>query len=228
MNLRVTGVGKERPFLVGAIGCGDVAPARVGREIENISIATGREDYGIARVRFDSPGNQTPRDNSLGVPVDQNEIEHLRLRKHFDVPRRDLATKRLIGAQEKLLPGLPPRIESPRDLRSAKRTVGQQSTVFPRKWHTLLDAVIDDQIADFGEAINIRLPRAKIATLDRVVKETVNAVAVVLIIFCGIDSALGSDAVGAARAVLITEAFYMVAEFAQRGCRRSAGQAASD
>src|SRR5450759_5232091 len=115
MNLRVTGVGEERPFFISAVCCGDVAAARVGREIENISIATGREDYGIARVRFDSPGNQTPRDNPFGMAVDQNEIEHLRLRKHLDVARRHLATERLIGAKKKLLPGLPPRIERPRD-----------------------------------------------------------------------------------------------------------------
>ena len=70
MNLRVTGVGKERPFFIGAIGCGDIAAARVGREIEYISIATGREDDGIARVRFDPSRNQTPRDNPFGVPVE--------------------------------------------------------------------------------------------------------------------------------------------------------------
>ena len=228
MNLGVTGIGEERPFLVGAIGCGDVAAARVGREIKNISVAAGGENDGIARVRFDFPRDQTPRDNSLGVPVDQNEIEHLRLRKHLDVAGRDLAAKRLISAQKKLLPGLPARIKRSRDLRSAKRSVGQQSAVFPRKRHALFDAVIDDQIADFRETINIRLPRAKIAAFDRVVEQTENAVAVVLIILCGIDSALGGDAMRAAWAVLIAEAFHVVSELAQGGCRGSARQAASD
>ena len=50
MNLGVTGIGEERAFLVGAIGCGDVAAARIGREIKDIPIAAGREDDGIARV----------------------------------------------------------------------------------------------------------------------------------------------------------------------------------
>ncbi len=228
MNLRETGIGEERAFFVGAIGRGDVAAARVGREIENISVAAGRENDGIARVRFDFPGDQTPRDDALGVPIDQNEIEHLGLRKHLDRARRDLAAKRLIGAEEKLLPGLPARVKRPRDLRAAERSVGQQPAVFARERHALLDALIDDQIADFREPIDVRFARAKIAALDRVVKKTEDAVAVVLIILGGIDSALGGDAMRAARAVLITEAFHVVAELAQRGRRRSAGQAASD
>ena len=162
------------------------------------------------------------------MPVDQNKVEHFGLRKHFDGACRDLAAESLIGAEEKLLPGLPSRIERPRDLRAAKGPVGQQAAVFARERDALLDAVIDDQIADFRETINIRFPGAKIAALDRVVEETKHAVAVVLIIFCGIDSALGRDAMSAARAVLVAEAFYPVAQLAQRGGRRSAGQTASD
>ena len=88
--------------------------------------------------------------------------------------------------------------------------------------------MIDDQIADFREAINVRFPRAKIAALDRVVKETENAVAVVLIILGGINSTLSRDAMSAAWAVLVTETFHLVTELAQRGCRRSASQTASD
>ena len=49
-----------------------------------------------------------------------------------------------------------------------------------------------------------------------------------MIIFRGIDSALRGDAVRAARAVLVTETFHLVAELAQRGRGRSAGQAAAD
>ncbi len=143
------------------------------------------------------------------------------------LPGRDLSAEGLIGAEEKLLPRLPAGIERPRDLRPAKRSVRQQPAIFPRERHALLDAVIDDQITDFGEAIDVRLPGAEIAALDRVVEETENAVAVVLVIFCGIDPALGRDAVSAARAVLVTKALHAVAQLAQRGGRRSAGQAAS-
>ena len=108
----------------------------------------------------------------------------------------------------------------------AERSVGQQTAVFAREGDSLLDALIDDQIADFRQPINVRLAGAEIAAFDRVVKETEDAIAVVLIIFGGIDSTLGGDAMGAARAVLVAETFHAIAELAQRGGRCSAGQAA--
>ena len=113
-------------------------------------------------------------------------------------------------------------------MRAAEGTIGQQAAILARKGHALLDALIDDQIADFGKAVNVGFARAKIAAFDRVVKQTENAVAIVLIIFCGIDSALCGDAMRAARAVLITKTFHSVSQFAEGGRGRTAGQAAAD
>ena len=56
MNLREAGIGEERAFFVGAIGGGDVAAARVGREIKHVSVSAGREHDGIGRVPFDFSG----------------------------------------------------------------------------------------------------------------------------------------------------------------------------
>ncbi len=72
------------------------------------------------------------------------------------MPADDLAAKCLIGTEKKLLSGLSARVKRSRDLRSAERAIRQQSTVFAREWHTLLDAVIDDQITDLREAIYVR------------------------------------------------------------------------
>ena len=108
---------------------------------------------------------------------------------------------------KKLLAGLAARIKCARDLRAAKGTVGQKTAVFARKWHALRDALIDDRCADFRQTIDIRFPRAEIAALDRVVEQSINAVAVVLIILGGVDSALGGNRVRAARAVLVTKTF---------------------
>ena len=81
--------------------------------------------------------------------------------------------------------------------------------------------------ADLRQAIDIGFARAEIAALDGVVEQPVNAVAVVLVILGGVDAALGGDAVGAARAVLETEALDLVAQFRQRRRRRGAGQPAA-
>ena len=227
MDLRVARVGEERAFFVSAIGGGDVAAARVSRKIKNISVSAGREHNGIGRVRFDFSGDQTARDDSFGVPIDQNEVEHFSLRKHLDGSGGDLSAKRLVGAEKKLLPGLAARVKGAGNLGATEGTVCEQATVFAGKRHALLDALIDNQVTDFGEPIDIRFARPEIAAFDRVVKQTENAVAIVLIIFGGVDAALRRDAVRAARAVLVTETFHVVAQFAQGRRRGSAGEAAS-
>ena len=91
----------------------------------------------------------------------------------------------------------------------------------------MFDALIDDQIGDFGETINVRFARAKISALDRVMEQSVDAIAIVLIILCGIDPALRCNRVRAPWRILKAKAFYPVAEFAQGRRRRSAGETAS-
>ena len=68
---------------------------------------------------------------------------------------------------------------------------------------------------------------AEVAALDGVVEEAVDAVAVVLVVLGGIDAALGGDAVGAARAVLVAEAFDVVALFREGSGGGGSGEAAA-
>ena len=228
MNLRERWIREERAFFVCAIGGRDVATPRVGREIKNVSISAGREHDSIRGVPFNSSRAQAPRHDSLGVSVDNHEVEHLRLRKHLHRAGRDLAAKRLITAEQKLLTGLSARVESARYLRAAKGAVGQQPAIFAGKRHALCDALVDDVIADFREAIHVCFTGTKIAALDRVVKQPVNAVAIVLIIFRGIDPALGRNRMGASRRILKAKTFHSITQLAQRRRRRSTGQTASD
>ena len=139
----------------------------------------------------------------------------------------DLAAKRLVSAEQKLLAGLAARVKGPRNLRPAKGAVGQQAAVFARKRHALRHALVDDVGAHLRQPIDVGLARAEIAALDRVVEQPINAVAVVLVILGRVDAALGGDAVRAARAVLEAEAFHLVAQLRQRGGGRRARQAAA-
>jgi hypothetical protein len=126
------------------------------------------------------------------------------------------------------LPGLAAGVERTRDLGAAEGAVGEETAIFARKRNALLDALIDDGVGDFGEAINVRFPRTKIATLNCVVEKAINAVAIVRVILGRVDSALSSDAVSAAWAVLVTERFDVVTLLAKRGGGRSAGQTGPD
>ena len=53
MNLREGRIRKERASFVRAIGGRDVAAARIGREIKNVPISTGREHDGVTCVPVD-------------------------------------------------------------------------------------------------------------------------------------------------------------------------------
>ena len=128
------------------------------------------------------------------MSLDNDEIEHLCLRKHLHGTGCDLPTKRLITTEQKLLTGLSTRVKGPRHLRAAKRAICQVAAVFTSKRHTLRDALVDDVVTDLGEPIHVRFARAKVTTFYCIVKETINAVAVVLIIFRCVDSTLCRNA----------------------------------
>ena len=115
-----------------------------------------------------------------------------------------------------MLAGLAAGIECSRNLRAAKGAIGKETAVLARERNPLRNALVDDQGADLGEAINIRFAGAKVPAFDRVIEKPVNAVAVVLIVLRGVDSALGGDGMGAARAILITKAFDVEALLAER------------
>jgi hypothetical protein len=86
--------------------------------------------------------------------------------------------------------------------------------------------LIDDEVTDFGQPVDVCFTGAKVSAFDCVVEEAEDAVAIVLIIFGGVDSALRGDAVSAARAVLVTKAFNVVAKLSQRGRGRAAREPA--
>src|SRR5437899_7739662 len=106
MNLGEAGITKERATFISAIGSGDVATACVGRKKKNIAVTAGRENYGVAGEGIDFAGVQIAGDNSLCVTIDQNKVEHLGLRKHFQRDERDLEDEGLIRREQKLLAGL--------------------------------------------------------------------------------------------------------------------------
>jgi len=88
--------------------------------------------------------------------------------------------------------------------------------------------LIYNQIANFGETINIRLARPKIATFYSILKKTKDAVAVVGIVFRRVDAALRRDAVRPTWAVLNAKHLHVKAKFAQTRSSRSAGKSCPD
>ena len=227
VDLCVAGVGEEGAFLVGAPGGGDVAALGVGGEIEDVPVAARGEDDGIAGVGGDFAGDHVADDDAPGVAIDDDDIEHLRAREHLDGALRDLFGKGAVSAEEQLLAGLAARVKGAGDLGAAEGAIRQQTAVLAGEGDAGGDALVDDGVADLGEAVDVCFARAEVAALDRVVEEPEYAVAVVLVVLGGVDAALGGDGVGPSRGILIAEALYPVAEVPQRGRRRGAREGRS-
>ncbi len=99
MDFGEAGIGKERAFFVSPISRGDVASTRVGREVKNISVTAGGENDRVRGDIIDLTRAQIPGDDSLGVSIDNYNVEHFGLRKHLHGAGGDLPAKRLITAE---------------------------------------------------------------------------------------------------------------------------------
>ena len=161
-------------------------------------------------------GLQIADHNALRMAIHHDKVEHFGFREHFHRAGGDLMAQAGVGPEQELLASLAAGVKSPRDLGTTKGTIVEQSAVFAGEGHALRDALIDDRSAHLGEAVDIRFTRAEVAALDGVVEKPVNAVAVVLVILCGVDAALRRDRVGAAWAVLVAEALHIVALLGKR------------
>ena len=84
------------------------------------SIDANSRDDCVSGVGLNGSRNEIARDDPFRLSVDNDEVEHLVAIEHLHAPERDLPLQCLEGAQEKLLSGLPARVERPRDLHAAE------------------------------------------------------------------------------------------------------------
>ncbi len=158
VDLREAGIAEKRPALVRAPDRGRVAGLRVGREVEHVAVPAGRQDDGVARVRFELPVHHVPRDDAARAPVDQHQVEHFAPREELHPAPLDFLRERLVGADQELLAGLPPGVERARHLRPAEGAVVEQPAVLAGERDALRDALVDDVAAHLREAVDVRLP----------------------------------------------------------------------
>ena len=228
VDLRVAGVRKERAALIGAIRGGHVAALRVRREVEDVAVAARREHHAVGRIGADRAGDHVAHHDALRMALDHHHIEHLRAREHLHRPLRDLPVERGIRADQELLAGLPARVKRARHLRATEGPVREQSAVFARERNALRHALVDDRRAHLREPMHVCLARPEVAALDRVVKQPVHRVAVVLVILRRIDAALRRDRMRAPRRVLVAEALHRVAHLSERRRGARASQTRAD
>ena len=224
MDLREAGIGEQRALLISAPDGRGVATLGVGREVIDVAVTARSKHHGVGCVRLNLAGDQVARDNASGAAIHHHQVEHFSARIHLHLPAGDLPLEGLIGAQQQLLAGLAAGVESAGDLRTAEGAVIQHAAVLPGEGYALRHALVDDIHADLSQPVNVGLARAKIAALDGVVEQPVDAVAVPVIVFGRVNASLRGDAVGAPRGILEAKALDVVAQLPQRRGRRSAGQ----
>src|SRR6476660_1352736 len=220
MDLRETGIGKGSALLPRPVGGRYVAAAGIGREIEDIAVASGRQHDGLSRMRSDLAGDEIAHDDPPRVAVNDDQIGHFRPRMDPLLAAHHLPAEGGIGAEQELLARLTPAVKRAGHLDAPERAVGQLSAIFAGKRHAERHALIDDLGADLCQAVDVRFARTEVAALDRVIKQPLDAVAVVLIILRRIDAALRRDTVRAAGAVLKAETIHVIAELS-KGRRRA-------
>ena len=222
MDLRKAGVGKESTLAISLHRRRTVGIHCVrGKEI-GISITTGSKNYCVRTKAFDIAGYEVTRDDTLRLTVDNDEVKHFVTRITLHGSCCNFLIQRRIGTEQQLLAGLAAGIESTAHLHTAEGTVGQISAVFAGERNTLGDALVDDRGAHLGQTIHIGLAGTVVTALDRIVKQPVDGVVVVLVVLRGVDTALGGDGVRAARRVGDAEDLDVVSQLAQRGgCGRT-------
>ena len=197
VDLGEAGVREPRAALPGPEEGAHVGGAGVRGQVEHVPVAAGGEDHRVAREGADLAGDEVPGHEARRPPAREHEVEHLRAREDPHLAGGDLAAHGGIGAEEQLLAGLAAGVEGPGDLGAAEAPVAEQPAVVAGERHALGHALVDDGVADLGEAVHVRLPRPVVPALDRVVEEPPDAVAVVRVVLGRVDPPLGGDAVRA-------------------------------
>ena len=228
VDLRVAGVGEQRPLLVGPPHGGDVARLGVGGEEEDVAVAARGEDHRVGAVALDDAGVQVAGDDADGAAVLGDEVEHLAAVVQRDGACPDLAGERLVGAEQQLLAGLAAGVEGARHLGAAEAAVVEQAAVLAGERHALGDALVDDVDRHLGEAVHVGLTGPVVAALHGVVEEAVDGVAVALVGLRRVDAALGGDGVGPTGGVVVGEGVDVVAELAEGGGGRATGEPGAD
>ena len=131
----------------------------------------------------------------------------------------------LVGTQQELLARLSACVEGSLELGATEGAVVQQAAVFTAEGNALGHTLVNDVGGDFRQTVDIGFTGAEVAAFNGVVKQAVNGVAVVLVVLGCVNAALGRNGVGAAGAVLVAEAFDVVAKFGKRGSSGGASQA---
>ena len=166
----------------------------------------------MCAVALELAGHEVAGDDSAGFAVNHDEVDHFVAGVHFHAALGHLALEGRVGSEQQLLARLAFGVEGTAHLNPAERAVVEQAAVVAGKGNPLGHTLVDDASRNLGEAVHVGFAAAVVTPLYGVVKKAKNGVTVVLVVFGGIDSALGRNRVGAARRILKAKRLDVVAQ----------------
>ena len=170
-----------------------VASHGVGREEISVSVTTCCDNHRICGEAFQFTCNEVLGDDTAGTTVHDHHVFHLITCKEFHLSGLHLCAEGRICAEQELLACLAFRIECAAHLGATERTVGEHTAVFACERHTLCHTLVYDVVAHFCQAIYVGFTCTVVAALHCVIEQTINGVAVVLVVFGCVDTALCCD-----------------------------------
>ena len=211
VNLHIAGVGEGSTAAM-AHPCGRAITVHsVGAEVIDIAIAARAKHHGMSCIAFQLASGEVADNNAAGASLFHYEIHHLcALVQHYGATGY-FATQSSVSTQQQLLPRLPTGVECSGDLCAAEGAVVEQSAVIARKGYSLRHALVNNVAADLCQAVDVGLASAVVASLDGIFEEAFHAVAIVLVVFGGIDASLRGDGVCATGGILNAEDVHMEA-----------------
>ena len=198
VNLSESEVGQVGAFLECLDSGRTVATHGVGAQEECTAVTTGGQNHGVCGVALELTCDEVAHDHTACAAVDHYDVKHLAAVEALDGAFLDLAVERCVGAKQQLLAGLALGIECTAYLSATERTVGQQTAVFACEGNALCHALVNDVVRHFSQTVNVGLARAEVTAFHCVIEQTVNRVAVVLIVLGSIDTTLCGNGVSAA------------------------------
>ena len=198
VNLNVCRVSKPSTLAVASHGSRNVASHCVGREEEGVSVTAGTYYHCMREETLNASGDEVAGDDTtrtfLAVLIsDEDDVEHLVAGIHLHFALADLAAECAVGTEEQLLAGLALGVERTAHLCATEGTVVQETAVFACERNALCDTLVDDGVGHFRQTVYIRLTGTVVSTLDRIVIETIDGVAVVLVVLGCVDTTLSCD-----------------------------------
>ena len=162
------------------------------------------------------------------MTIDNNDVNQFAAVEQTNATESYLTRELLVRTKQELLTSLATCIERAADLCTTEGTVVQKATVFTGEWNTLSHHLVDDVNTVLSKTMHVCFTCAEVATLDGVIEQAMNAVAVTLVVLCTIDSALSSNGVRTTCGVMEREGIDLVTKFRHCCCGRCSSKASTD